>query len=325
MFITIPLPHTTTWRLPLVVLLVVALSMLASAQTTSELLEKAVYTEETVGNLDEAIDLYGKVIASAKAASREGAEAQYRLALCLKKQGKEIEAEEAFRTVVDEYPKVAEFVALAKELLPGALELLPTPWQDGQILHLTMKLASGMEIGKEVCSIHATELQGKPVWRCSNRVYATINGANSFSEAFCDKETFAPQQSYWTHSLLGKADATYADAKASINILGREDPVEFDFSDPIYNQEQVWDNEQGIQLFRLLPLEIGFSAKLPIVATLTGNFIPLELEVPEKETITTPAGTFDCFKMVLNIGQTFWISDDADRYLVQFEAGGVTA
>ena len=60
---------------------------------------------------------------------------------------------------------------------------------------------------------------------------------------------------------------------------------------------------------------------MPIVATLMGNLIPLELDVKEKEEITTAVGTFDCWKLELNIGQTFWISDDANRYLVRFEGG----
>jgi hypothetical protein len=53
--------------------------------------------------------------------------------------------------------------------------------------------------------------------------------------------------------------------------------------------------------------------------------IGVELEVPEVETIKTPAGKFECFKLVLNIGQTFWISNDEHRYVVRFAAGGMTA
>ena len=301
-----------------ILLAVIASPLLASAQTTSDLLEKAVYAEETVGNLDQAIDLYGQVIAKAKVANGVAAEAQYRLGLCLDKQGKQKEAQEAFQAVVDDYPKETEFVTLAAKHLPGAIELLPIPWKDGQHMHFTMKMVNGMEIGTEVSSIHATELNGKPVWRCSNRVFVTLNGANSFSEAFCDKETFAPLQSYWIHSMLGTADATYAEGESTIDITGREEPLVLDFTVPGY------DNEQGIQLFRRWPLEVGMKTTMTIVATLTGAVLPLEIDVTEKETITTAMGTFDCFKMELNIGQTFWISDDANRYLVRFEAGGVT-
>jgi len=38
-----------------------------------------------------------------------------------------------------------------------------------------------------------------------------------------------------------------------------------------------------------------------------------------------PAGKFECFKLKLDLGQTFWISNDEHRYIVRFEAGGVAA
>ncbi len=309
----------TGWRLLAILLAIVAMPTLASAQTTSDLFEKAVYADETAGDLDKAIKLYGQVIAKTKKANSIAAEAQYRLGLCFEKQEKPKQAREAFQAVVDDFPQEAKFVTLAKKHLPGALELLPVPWKDGEQSHMRMKMASGMEIGTQVSSVRSAMLNGQPVWRCSNRVFATINGVNSFSEAFCDKETFAPLQSYWVHSMLGSADAKYAADKVTIDIAGRDEPMVLDFTDPTY------DNEQGVQLFRRLPLEVGLHTELPIVATLMGNIIPLELDVKKKESITTTMGTFDCFKMELNIGQTFWISDDANRYMVRFEAGGITA
>ena len=48
-------------------------------------------------------------------------------------------------------------------------------------------------------------------------------------------------------------------------------------------------------------------------------------DVPEKATIEVPAGKFECFKLVLDIGQTFWISADEHRYVTRFEAGSVVA
>ncbi|NOY43474.1 MAG: tetratricopeptide repeat protein [Planctomycetes bacterium] len=310
-------PQMTKWRLAAVVLLVVAMPAWASAQTSSDLLEKAVYAEETVGNLDEAIDLYGQVIAEAKVASSIGAEAQYRLGLCFEKQDETKKAREAFQAVVDDFPKEAKFVSLAKKRLPGAIKLLPVPWKDGQQLHMEMTLPTGMAAGKFVYCIDASEYDGQPAWLCSTRGLVTLNGGNSYSEVFCDKQTFAPLASHWKQSMLGEASAKYAAGKASINIVGRDDPLLLDFTVPGY------DNEQAAQVFRRLPLKVGFHTKLTVITTLGGNAIPLELDVPKKETITTAAGQFECYRLELNIGQTFWISDDADRYLVHFEAGGI--
>jgi hypothetical protein len=62
-------------------LLVATLTGAAKVATPSELLQKAIYTEETVGNPDEAIKLYEKVIAEGKSAKSAAAQAQFRLGL----------------------------------------------------------------------------------------------------------------------------------------------------------------------------------------------------------------------------------------------------
>src|SRR5690606_20651360 len=85
----------------------------------------------------------------------------------------------------------------------------------------------------------------------------------------------------------------------------------------------VYDNEQFIHLARRLPLATGYSTKIKIFVGLGGGSeLPLELSVPARESVTVPAGTFDAFKVVLNIGQTLWISADEHRYPVKLEAGG---
>jgi hypothetical protein len=51
----------------------------------------------------------------------------------------------------------------------------------------------------------------------------------------------------------------------------------------------------------------------------------LDVEVTGKETVEVPAGKFECYKLIVKpVQQTFWISADAHRYAVKFEAGGVT-
>ena len=71
------------------------------AESPSALLEKAIYTEETVGDLDAAIKLYEKAVAEGKAVDAVAAEAQYRLGLCLLKQGKKDEGIAAFKKLIE--------------------------------------------------------------------------------------------------------------------------------------------------------------------------------------------------------------------------------
>ncbi len=304
-------------------LLLVALTLpaaIATAATPGELLEKAIYTEETVGDLDKAIELYEKVIAEGKAGEQAAAQAQYRLAECYLKQGKQDEATAAFRTLIEEYPGEKELAAKAEKHLPGKLELLPVPWKDGERLQMNMKLPTGLDIGTMIYMIDSADHEGREVWRCSARGLVTINDASSYSWVLCDKETFSPIRSNWKHDLLGEALAVYHDTEVEINVNGKDEPITLEFKPPVF------DNEQGVQLFRRLPLEIGYKASIPIVTSLGANKIDIPVNVETTETLTVPAGTFECYKLVLGlVNQTFWVSNDEHRYVVRFAAGGVTA
>ena len=66
-------------------------------------------------------------------------------------------------------------------------------------------------------------------------------------------------------------------------------------------------------------------ATLPVRVVFTGgNQVPIGIEVPKMETIKTPLGDFECFRIELNIGQTFWVANTPQRNVVQFEAEGMT-
>jgi hypothetical protein len=105
-----------------------------------------------------------------------------------------------------------------------------------------------------------------------------------------------------------------------ILVKGKNEPVTLKVTPPVF------DNEQGVQLFRRLPLKVGYKANLPIVTSLGGNKITIPVTVSKTETLTVPAGSFECYQLELGlIGQTFWISTDEHRYVVRFAAGGVTA
>jgi hypothetical protein len=168
--------------------------------------------------------------------------------------------------------------------------------------------------------VNADKHEGRDVWRCSARGVVTVNGSTGFSEVICDKESFAPIKSHWKHSLLGEASAVYGPTSVEIKTVGKPEPRTIEFAPPVF------DNEQAGQLFRRLPLEVGYKTNIPIITILGSGRIDLALEVQGKETLEVPAGKFECYKLDLGIvGQTFWISTDKNRYLVRFAAGGLTA
>ncbi len=291
----------------------------ASAVGAAELLEKGIYAEETVGDLNEAIRVYEQVVTEGKQARKAAAEAQLRIGLCYKKLGKTDQANAAFQRVVDDYPAQTEMVARAKEHLPAAIELIAAPWGDGDELHLEMKLANGMGVGKQIYRVDKTQLDGKDVWECSTWQLVTLNGQHNKSHVIADMASFAPIRSRWDHTMLGSASATYAKDKVAITVKSRAEPTTLDLNAPVY------DNEQAAEVFRRLPLAVGYETNMTVVSTLGTSQVPLGIEVTKTETIDVPAGKFDCFCLKLNIGQTFWISNDKNRYIVRFDGGGVSA
>ena len=66
-----------------VVLVLLPLVTAGFGQSVAELLEKGIYTQETIGNLDGAIQIYRQILKSAPKQREYAAQAQYRLTECL--------------------------------------------------------------------------------------------------------------------------------------------------------------------------------------------------------------------------------------------------
>jgi tetratricopeptide (TPR) repeat protein len=284
------------------------------AASPSELLEKGIYTEETKGDLDTAIGIYQQLVAEAKAGQALAAQAQLRLGECLIKKNREAEAIAAFEKLVHDYPNEKDLVAKARAHLPSDLALGPVPWADGERLQLTISLAAGMEIGGMELRADLVDVGGRKAWRVGRRM---SGGGEMLSSVEVEAENFHPLTSYWKHTLIGEATAVFKPGEAEIRKAGTAEPM------IKHLDKTVYDNEEFMHMMRRLPLAVGYKTTIPTLTTLGGGAVlPVGLEVTGKETIEVPAGKFDCFKVPLSIAQTFWISDDAHRYLVKFEGGG---
>ena len=319
-------------RIGLLLTLVAAMLVsvpLSAAESPSDLLEKGIYTEETVGNLDEAIKIYEEIISQDKVNRRYVAEAQLRLGKCLLKQGKKEQAERTLRTLVNQFKdsvQLKQLVASARKLLPesdGDLKLEPVPWVDGESLELRIKLGGGLEIGDFILTARTAELDGGGVWHLGLNRNVSANPPNlGLSHVVADRRTFRPISSSFKHSLLGNVSAEYGRGEVTIHATARDGKVT---TKKLSLDGIFYDNEQGWHLFRRLPLTAGYTADTPVCATFGGGPVQINVEVTGKETVDVPAGKFECFRLFLKpVQQTFWISTDAKRYVVKFEAGGVS-
>ncbi|HXR07820.1 MAG TPA: tetratricopeptide repeat protein [Candidatus Acidoferrum sp.] len=289
---------------------------LARADSPSETLEKAIYSEETKGDLDGAMTLYQQVIEQAKTSKALAAQAQYRLGVCQYKKRNYSAATASFETLVKDYPDEKELVALARDYLARNNDLLAAPWAGGEEERWDIKLAGGLKVGFGVLTADAAESHGQKIWRLGLLMSAAGSGQASHVEV--DAATMKPIHGVWKHSLLGEADAVYASDHADLKMTGKEDVSKITLSGPVY------DNEESYHLFRRLPLAVGYKSTVPVFSSLGGgSVISLNVEVTGTETVTVPAGTYPCYRLDLHIGQVFWISTNAARDIVKIEGGGV--
>ena len=312
------LSHHAGWNIS-ALLLLAALTLLphtARAQTAAELIEKGIYTEETRGDLDAAIKLYQQALDEAKSNEAFAAQALLRLALCHQKLNHTAEAASLLERLTREYPDQHELISRAREFLPGKLPLGPVPWQDREAMILHFRFPAGTKIGMTAYYAYESQHQNQPAWVVGQRTFV---GHHSASAVFADPLSFTPIRSTWKHTLIGNASAQFTQAGAKVNMT--DDSVrEIDF-----DGATVFDNEQAVHLLRLLPLKVGYEANITIISTLGGGtLVPIAAKVTRAEKLEVPAGTFNALKVELHpVNQSFWFSDDENRYLLRMDAGGV--
>jgi len=88
-----------------------------TAQSPAVLLQEALYQEQTAGDLDKAIELYGQVLTQAAEVEQLAARATYQLGLCHLKIGDETAAADYFQKAVSSYPGQISVVKKAQTQL----------------------------------------------------------------------------------------------------------------------------------------------------------------------------------------------------------------
>ena len=289
----------------------------ARAQSVSDLLQKGIYTQETVGDLDAAIKIYRQILTTAKETRSYAAQAQYRLGLCLLQKGDQGGAVKAFEQLIADYPEETELVAKARERIPGETKLLPAPYVDGEMMEMRLRMPAGMAVGTQVYTVGARPAAAPNAVTTEIRTY--MGNSQFVSRVEADRETLRPLTSDWDNPALGRYVTRYQ---------GRQARVEVDVKPPFSVEltGTVYDNEEAIYVMRRLPLAVGYKTTLPIFTAPGGRCIPAMLEVTGIEEVQTPFGKVRSYKVHLDpVRQTFWISADASRYLVKFDANAVYA
>ena len=329
----------TTWYITAIVLVSLASVLPARAGGTDSpaaLLEKGIYTEETVGNLDAAILLYQKVISSAEPVRQTVAQAYFRLGKCYLKKGESKKALELFETVVREYPSEKTLVPqarkyisdLRKKITTKPLKLLPAPWIDGEMMRLKVMAPAGADLGTLIYTAQRIGPKPTDLWRIESHTSIPVSNFQQFTRVDAEPETFAPVYGRTKNTLLGDFQADYRPGKVELKSQAQGKTT----SRSIPIDRVAFDNEEALFLIRRMPLAEGYQGSFPIfpVTEGTGNLTECRIEVTGKEKVTVPAGTFDCYKVDLScysdttqiLKHHLAFSADPHHYLVRYDAGG---
>jgi hypothetical protein len=109
-------------RLISVLVAAVLLSASASAQAVAELLQKGIYTQDTVGDVDAALEMFRQVVKTPSPQRGYAAQAQARIVRCLLDKGDTNGASQQFSVLVRDYAAFKDIVSATASALRGRVD-----------------------------------------------------------------------------------------------------------------------------------------------------------------------------------------------------------
>lgn len=278
------------------------------------MLQKGIYTQETLGDLDAAIQIYRQIVAAHAQSRADTAQALFRLGQCLVQKRDEAGAAKIFQQLVQEFPEQKDLAVRAKEYLPGDLKLLPVPWGEDELADYQIKLPGGQPIGRMLFTTEAVPARPQNALVTIRAYQLGVPIQESHVEV--DRESMRPvAAAFLNRGIVIESQADYEAGQVRLQVKGKDAKV-------VPLDVPYFDNEEALFLFRRLPLTGGYKATLPIVSPI-GVPIKLKTSVTGIEDVQVEAGKFRCYKLDTGIlQQTYWVGMDAPHPIVKFETNG---
>src|ERR1019366_200371 len=224
------------------VVVVLLIGAPANAQSAADLLQKGIHAQETVGDVDSAIQIFRQVAASPAANKVLAAQAQYQLVVCMLQKGDRAAARKELDLLARNFPDQSDLVTKARKLVPGGDTLLPAPWGELEGSQLNIKrdgVFTGEYLHYSVDPAFSRPGQPANPQTVILRWELTTTKTNRSAQVEVDRDSQRP---------LAKPELHSNDD------LG--DPVAAAISGPAI------DIEESVFLMRRLPLAPGFKTKL---------------------------------------------------------------
>jgi TonB family protein len=327
-------------RRSLMFLLAISILLFSSSlwgEDVSSLLEKAIYAEETKGDLNEAMRIYQKIIDENAGNSAKIAEAYYRLGACFQKTGDDSKAIDIYKKLLTRFRKQQEIATAAKNQLAKLnaldeetkinkpLELGRVPWKAGETCQYDVKTPAGVSAGKVFHSVKELSKDGNDLWRTEDTLAIPMYDSQIYLRSDALKEGFNPVSSIMINRGMAARSSGYSALYKKDHIQytnAAKEKRDIPVGDIIYDSQQNWE------IIRRLPLAENYSTSFSAFDLQSGKIMNIHLNVTGKEIVTVPAGIFESYCLKLdfdsNIKAKVWISTDVNKYIIKLETQGLT-
>jgi hypothetical protein len=189
----------------------------------------------------------------------------------------------------------------------------PPPWPSHEVLDYVLINDDGERLAAGSLEITVSGAQ-----TTLSQSYTSETATDSI-DVVVDSQTMKPLSS--TRSIENDnpddedlIEVTYAEAGASVKVGDRQTGLSV--------PEHAYDNDTSLFLWRTLPFADGYEASYVTVITNRRSRQDVVLNVRGKETVTVPAGTFECWRLEIsteNARQVAWYADTPSRPLVKYD------
>jgi hypothetical protein len=191
----------------------------------------------------------------------------------------------------------------------------PPPWPGDEITTYRLVNDDGDQLAAGVLTVEVNEATGQTTLRQRFESPTTVDTI----DVIVDSKTLKPISSVRGIQNDNPDDedlieVTYAEAGASVKVGDRQTGLSV--------PEHAYDNDTSLFLWRTLPFADGYEASYVTVITNRRSRQDVVLNVRGKETVTVPAGTFECWRLEIsteNARQVAWYADTPSRPLVKYD------
>lgn len=277
-------------------------------EDASSYFERAAYLEQTMGDMDAAIEVYKEIIQNQSFSKRDQAKALLLAAKIQKKNGNELIYNTLLTRLIEDHPTQNDLVREAKQLRgDGNLihQLKAIPWGNHETLHY-------LEMGKGkrgLMTIAISKTQNGD-WVLLEQRHGALYP--STERAYLKGETFTPVTGRFRSLDYGNYQSEFKDQTILVeSVDGRK--MTFNMNEPTYLELQA------MFITRRMPFAKDLLIDVPVYSHPMLMKFDLRGTITGRETITVAAGTFDCWVMESPMPFKIWIHAESPYQMVKYD------